>query len=299
MPPEEVHFHEVGAVDSIVDIIGACIALEALGKPRVLCSKVVEGTGWVNCAHGRFPVPTMATLSILGERGIALTQCDEPHELVTPTGAAILAQFAESFGPMDGLVASQIGYGLGTRDNHTRPNVLRAVMGTLQSAPESLYETDTIGVLECNLDDLSPEILGYAMEAVFQQGALDAFHTAIQMKKQRPGTLFTILCEREALPRFADWVLRETSAFGVRTYETKRFKLSRETGTVDTPFGTVEVKIGSAGGETIRVTPEYESCRRLAEQHGVSLLTIYQAVALETSSSRKTLQDSTSDSEST
>ena len=129
LPPEKVHFHEVGAVDSIVDIVGACIALEMLGKPRVLAAPVVEGTGWVDCAHGRFPVPAPATLAILGARGIGVTQCDEPHELVTPTGAALLAEFVENFGPMQNLVAEKIGFGLGTRDNQTRPNVLRAVLG--------------------------------------------------------------------------------------------------------------------------------------------------------------------------
>ena len=129
LPPERVHFHEIGAVDSIVDIVGACIALELLGKPRVLAAPVVEGTGWVDCAHGRFPVPAPATLAILGARGIGVTQCDEPHELVTPTGAALLAEFAENFGPMQGLVAEKTGFGLGTRENKTRPNVLRAVLG--------------------------------------------------------------------------------------------------------------------------------------------------------------------------
>ncbi len=130
LPPKEVHFHEVGAVDSIVDIVGAAIALELLGKPRVLASPVVEGTGWIRCAHGRFPVPAPATLAILGARGIGITQCEEPNELVTPTGAAMLAEFVENFGPMQNLAAEKIGFGLGTRDNKTRPNVLRAVLGT-------------------------------------------------------------------------------------------------------------------------------------------------------------------------
>ena len=129
LPPARVHFHEVGAVDSIVDIVGACVALELLGKPRVLASPVIEGTGWIDCAHGHFPVPAPATLAILGTRGIGLTQCDEPHELVTPTGAALLAEFAEGFGPMQNLVAEKTGFGLGTRENKTRPNVLRAVLG--------------------------------------------------------------------------------------------------------------------------------------------------------------------------
>ena len=157
-PPEEVHFHEVGAIDSIVDIVGACIALEMLGCPRVLASPVVEGTGWVNCAHGRFPVPTTATLEILGAKGIALTQCEEPHELVTPTGAALLAEFVESFAPMTGLVATRVGYGLGTRDNKTRPNVLRAVLGEVATSAGPTahdWETDSIAVLETNLDDIS------------------------------------------------------------------------------------------------------------------------------------------------
>src|SRR6266850_5220468 len=154
-PPAEVHFHEVGAVDSIVDIVGACLGLELLGKPRVLAAPVVEGMGWVDCAHGRFPVPAPATLAILGARGIGITQSDEPHELVTPTGAALLAEFVESFGPMSGLVAEKIGFGLGTRDNKTRPNVLRAVLGKEPGTrnPERGtrdWETDTIAVLETN-----------------------------------------------------------------------------------------------------------------------------------------------------
>ncbi len=163
MPPEQVHFHEVGAVDSIVDIVGACIGLEMLGKPRVLAAPVVEGTGWVKCAHGRFPIPAPATLAILGARGMPVTQCEEPHELVTPTGAALLAEFAESFGPMRGLGGGKIGFGLGTRDNKTRPNVLRAVLGEgaaesgSEPAPAHDWETDTVAVLETNLDDIIAE----------------------------------------------------------------------------------------------------------------------------------------------
>lgn len=164
LPPDQVHFHEVGAVDSIVDIVGSCIGLEQLGRPRVLAGAVVEGTGWVRCAHGRFPIPTAATLEILGARGIPLTQCEEPHELVTPTGAALLAEFAESFGPMRNLVASRVGYGLGTRDNQTRPNVVRAVLGDEAATEEHDWETDSVVVLETNLDDVSGEILGEFIE---------------------------------------------------------------------------------------------------------------------------------------
>src|ERR1022692_4405093 len=202
LPPEQVSFHEVGAVDSIVDIVGACIGLEMLGKPRVQASHVVDGTGWIECAHGRLPIPAPATLAILGARGIPLSQCDEPNELVTPTGAALLAEFVETFGPMREVVAEKIGYGLGPRDNPSRPNALRAVLGESSAeiresgagAAAHDWETDTIMVIETNLDDINAEILGDFMEKALAAGALDVFHTAIQMKKNRPGVLLTVLC---------------------------------------------------------------------------------------------------------
>lgn len=246
LPPAQVHFHEVGAVDSIVDIVGAAIALEMLGKPRVLASPVVEGTGWVNCAHGRFPVPTPATLAILGARGIGITQCDEPHELVTPTGAALLAELVETFGPMSGLVAERVGFGLGTRDHQTRPNVLRAVLGNPPKvrspksdeagAPPSRHdwELDRIAVLETNLDDSSGEILGRFVETALAAGALDVFHTPIQMKKNRPGVLLTVLCAETQADQFSEMILCETTAFGVRRTVAERRKLQRELVTVKT-----------------------------------------------------------------
>ncbi|MBI3880786.1 MAG: nickel pincer cofactor biosynthesis protein LarC [Verrucomicrobia bacterium] len=281
-PPEEVHFHEVGALDSIVDIVGSCVALEMLGKPRVLAAPVTEGTGWVNCAHGRFPVPTMATLSILGARGIAVSQCEEPHELVTPTGAALLAEFVESFGPMTGLVAEKIGYGLGTRDNQTRPNVLRAVLGASSSSfiphPSSLdWETDTIAVLETNLDDINAEILGHFVEKALSEGALDVFHTPIQMKKNRPGVLLTVLCDEAEADKFTELMLRETSAFGVRRSFTERRKLKRQFATVKTEFGAVTVKLGRLNKQTVQAAPEFESCRKAAEQAGVPVKEVYEA----------------------
>jgi uncharacterized protein (TIGR00299 family) protein len=280
-PPEEVHFHEVGAIDSIVDVIGACVCLEQLGRPRVLAAQVTEGTGWVNCAHGRFPVPTMATLEILGARGIAVSQCDEPHELVTPTGAAILAEFVETFGPMRGLVAERTGYGLGTRDNHTRPNVLRAVLGraeTGESASRQLdWETDTIAVLETNLDDVNPELLGAFIEQALKAGALDVFHTPIQMKKSRPAILLTVLGPEAGADALTELMLRETTAFGVRRTTASRRKLHREITRVSTAYGPVEVKIGRLNGQLIQAAPEFESCRALAEENGISLKEIYSA----------------------
>jgi pyridinium-3,5-bisthiocarboxylic acid mononucleotide nickel chelatase len=282
-PPEQVHFHEVGAVDSIVDIVGACIALEMLGKPRVLAAPVVEGVGWINCAHGRFPIPAPATLAILGARGVAVTQCEEPHELVTPTGAALLAEFAESFSPMHGLVAEKIGFGLGARENKTRPNVLRAVLGTESTvhSPQSTvgrdWEIDTIAVLETNLDDISAEILGNFVERALAAGALDVFHTPIQMKKNRPGVLLTVLCAEADADKFSEMILRETSAFGVRRHSAERRKLRREFVTVKTPFGEVTVKLGKMDGKTIQAAPEFESCRKLAEQAKIPLKEIYEA----------------------
>jgi uncharacterized protein (TIGR00299 family) protein len=282
-PPEQVHFHEVGAVDSIVDIVGGCIALEMLGRPRVLAAPVVEGTGWISCAHGRFPIPAPATLAILGVRGAAVTQSDEPHELVTPTGAAMLAEFAETFAPMRGLVAEKIGFGLGTRDNKTRPNVLRAVLGTesnVQSPTSKIeldWEMDTIAVLETNLDDISSEILGDFVERAFTAGALDVFHKPIQMKKNRPGVLLTILCAEGDADKFSEMLLRETSAFGVRRYITERRKLRREFTQVKTSFGEVTIKLGKLGGKIVQAAPEFESCKKLANQAKVPLREVYEA----------------------
>ncbi len=285
VPPDRVSFHEVGAVDSIVDITGACIALELLGKPRVVASPVVDGTGWIDCAHGRLPIPAPATLAILGARGIALSQCDEPNELVTPTGAALLAEFVEAFGPMRQVVAERIGYGLGTRDNPLRPNVLRAVLGNspaggvASSAAGAArdWETDTIAVLETNLDDLSAEILGNFMEQALAAGALDVFYTPIQMKKNRPGVLLTVLCAEAEADRFCELLLRETSTFGVRRSTTERRKLRREVVTVKTRFGSVTAKLGKLDGKVVQAAPEFESCRKLAAEANVPLKSVYEA----------------------
>jgi len=280
MPPGEVHFHEVGAVDSIIDIVGGCIALELLGKPRVLAAPVTEGTGWVDCAHGRFPVPTAATLEILGARGVTVNQCDEPHELVTPTGAALLAEFAESFGLMRGVTPERIGYGLGTRDMHTRPNVLRAVLGQAAAATEAEpidWERDIVTVIETNLDDINAEHLGHFVETALEAGALDVFHTSIQMKKNRPGVLLTVLCAEGDADRFSEMILRETTALGVRRHAADRRKLRREVVTVETPLGQVRVKLGRLNGELVQAAPEYESCRDVAAKAGVPLKDVYAA----------------------
>ena len=285
-PPEEVHFHEVGAVDSIVDIVGACVALEMLGKPRVLAASPMEGTGMIRCAHGNFPIPAPATLEILSARGVTIQQCEEPGELLTPTGAAILAEFAESFGPMQELTVEKIGYGLGTRQNQTRPNVVRAILGESRkrkaesgNADTSAldWESDTIAVLETNLDDINAEWLGAFVEKAFTAGALDVFHTPVQMKKNRPGVLLTVLCAANDADRFSEMILRETTAFGVRRTVAERRKLRREVVKVKTKFGEVAVKMGRLNNKVVQAAPEFESCRALAEQGGVPVREVYAA----------------------
>jgi len=282
MQPDEVHFHEVGAVDSIIDIVGACVALELLEHPRVVASHATDGSGWVQCAHGRYPVPVPATIEILASRGIPLAQCDEPHELVTPTGAALLAEFVESFGPIPPMRIRRVGYGLGTRDLATRPNVLRAILGevaTGQNQPEHDWETDTVAVLESNIDDATPEMLAYFADQMFAAGALDVFFTPIQMKKGRPGVLLGLICPANEADVFAERILRGTSAFGVRKTLCERRKLRREFRTVSTPYGEIKVKIGLLNGQVIRTAPEYESCREAAVRCAVPISEVYLAAS--------------------
>ncbi|MCP5526373.1 MAG: nickel pincer cofactor biosynthesis protein LarC [Verrucomicrobiales bacterium] len=280
VPPDRVHFHEVGAVDSIVDIVGACVALNELGRPRILASTVTDGSGFAPCAHGRLPVPVPATLGLLAARGIPFAQCEEPGELVTPTGAALLAEFAESFGPMPVLRPERIGYGLGTRTLRTRPNALRALLGECDEGSGSdEWEMDQVAVLETNLDDVSPEVLGNFLETALAAGALDVFHTAVQMKKSRPGVVLTVLCEAGRADEFTRRLLRETSAFGVRRTVADRRKLRREFDEVETPFGRVRVKLGFLGEWMVQAAPEFESARAAAAAAGVGVREVLSAAA--------------------
>ncbi len=281
VPPERVQFHEVGAIDSIIDIVGACLGLELLGCPTVTAATVVDGTGFVRCAHGNFPIPTAATLEILGARGIAVTQCEEPHELVTPTGAALLAEFVTQFGPMQAVVGAKVGYGLGTRNHRTRPNVVRAILWD-DALTGSTYdwETDTIAVLETNVDDCSGELLGHVLEKALRQGALDAFHTPVHMKKQRPGIILTVLCAVAEADQFSELLLTETSAFGVRRTLTERRKLRRTFVEVKTEFGTIKIKLGHLNGAVIQVAPEFESVKGVAAMAGVPAKTVFEAAQI-------------------
>ena len=255
---------------------------------------MVDGTGWIDCAHGRFPIPAPATLAVLGARGIPLSQCEEPHELVTPTGAALLAELVERFGPMQNLTAEKIGFGLGTRDHVSRPNALRAILGEAPAAAALApggsaaaatagsnsvhdWQTDAIAVLETNLDDIHAELLGRFVETALAAGALDVFHTPIQMKKSRPGVRLSVLCALADADKLTELILLETSAFGVRRYTAERRKLAREWLTVSTPHGQVQVKLGRLDGRVVQAAPEFESCQRVAEQAKVPLKQVYDA----------------------
>ena len=263
---DEVHFHEVGAVDSMVDIVAAALGLHHLGIKDVTASIPVEGTGSIHCAHGHFPLPAPATAEIL--RGIPLRQIDVPAELTTPTGAAILAQIVHHFGPMDSLVTDRIGYGLGTRDLPHRPNVLRAFLGHSPSHGGAPH--DQVVEIRTHLDDITGEHLAHAIERLFAEGALDAATSPLIMKKGRPGHLLTVLAMPKDAERIASLVLRETTAFGLRLERVERRTLRREEKTITTPYGPVRVKLGWEGEKLIQIHPEDADCRKIAITAGVS-----------------------------
>lgn len=271
IPAEDVGFHEVGAADSIADIVAACAGIHALGPLRIEASVPVEGTGWITCAHGKFPIPAPATLEILS--GIPLRQVGEENEFITPTGAALLAEFCGRFGTMPEMKIVKTGYGLGTRDTPPRPNVLRAVLG---EAPDTA-ESDEISQIETNLDDITPELAAAAMQRLFQAGALDVFFTSAQMKKNRPGFVLSVLCHPDKTDDLARILLTETSAFGVRIHTAKRYKLRRESREVETPYGPVMIKLGFLGDDLVQASPEFESCRAVAEAAGVSVRDVHLA----------------------
>ncbi len=276
--PEKVHFHEVGAVDSIVDFVGACIGLRALGVERVVASAPLRtGFGFVDCAHGRFPVPGPATVELL--KGVPVYAGDEEAELITPTGAALLREFATEFGPMPAMTVSVIGYGLGSRDLPKSPNVLRALLGDVGDS--DARDSDRVAVLETNLDDVNPQVLGDVMDKALSAGALDVFHTPIQMKKNRPGVMLSVLCAPADADRLSRLLLENTTAFGVRHTEAQRLKLDREMVVVKTAFGRVEVKIGRLGGRIVSASPEFESCKRAATKAKVPVRRVLTAALAE------------------
>ena len=274
---ESIGFHEVGALDSIADIVLACVGIEELGVDEIHVGKLADGHGWVDCAHGRFPIPVPATLEIL--RGVPVAQIDEPYEFITPTGAAIAVEFGQGFGTMPAMTVERIGYGLGSRQLESRPNVLRAVLGERAgetAAATGGFATDTVTQIETNIDDLSPEIVGATIDRLLAAGALDAFFTPAQMKKNRPGVLLTVLCETAKVDELSALIFRETSSFGLRLSEKHRLKLERRFETVRTAHGEIQVKLGfDAAGTLLQVAPEFESCRAAAERSGQPLREVY------------------------
>jgi len=270
---EHVHFHEVGAVDAVCDVVGTVAGLHELGVERLAFSTVVLGGGTVRAAHGMLPVPAPATAELL--RGLPTAGGPAQVELTTPTGAAILKALGEPSPCWPTMSIERVGYGAGGRELHQMPNVLRLAVG---SAPgQGGVESDSVWVLQTNLDDMTGEELGYCAQKLMEEGALDVFTAPVQMKKGRPGVLLSVLCEPEQLHRM-EWALwRHSSTLGLRRCLWQRSKLRRQRRTVQTPWGPVAVKLAFLGDEVVRSEPEYEDCRAAAEAHGVPLRDVYRA----------------------
>ncbi|MFY9947437.1 MAG: nickel pincer cofactor biosynthesis protein LarC, partial [Candidatus Sulfotelmatobacter sp.] len=267
---EGVHFHEVGAVDAMVDIVCAAVGAGALGVDEIICSPLNVGGGTVKCAHGTIPVPAPATVELLANAPVYSSGL--MMELVTPTGAAIVKTLASRFASFPEMKIERAGYGAGTRDFPGHPNVLRLTIG--EATPHSLAAntaTDTVTVLEANLDDLNPQVFGYVMDRLFEAGALDAFAMPVQMKKNRPGTLLTVLCKPENARELTRLIFTETTTLGVRRREETRQTLARRWENVGTPWGEVRMKIASMNGTVTSYAPEYEDCRRIAMENRVPL----------------------------
>jgi len=283
VPVEKVHFHEVGAVDSIVDIVGAAIGFELLGIDEFACSAMDVGAGQVKTAHGLLPVPAPATVELL--RGVPAYSSGIQRELVTPTGAAIATALSTCYAGMPAMALRAVGYGAGSADNAEKPNVLRLLIGETAAStaggPFDYMGGAPVTVIETNLDDMSPQIYGYFAEKALAAGALDVFSTPVQMKKNRPGLLVTLLCEPENAAALIDLVFRETTTIGVRAHEVRRRTLAREWVPVATPFGEVRMKISRMNGSVLNAAPEYEDCRRIAAERGIPLKQVMAAASFE------------------
>ncbi len=277
VPIESVHFHEVGAVDAIVDIVCAAAGADTLGVDEFICSPLNVGGGSVKCAHGSLPVPAPATLELL--RGAPVYSSGLQAELVTPTGAAIVKTLAARFAPFPDMKVERSGYGAGSRDFPGHPNVVRLTIGEATPSLAAKTASETITVLEANLDDLNPQVFGYVMDRLLEEGALDAFAVPVQMKKNRPGTLLTVLCEPGDASKLVQLIFAETTTLGVRRRDEVRQILARRWEKVVTSWGEVRIKIASMNGSVTNYAPEYEDCRRLAAEHHVPLKTVMQEAA--------------------
>ncbi len=271
--PDRVHFHEVGGVDSIVDIVGTCTGLALLGVERIVCGPVPLGSGTIETAHGRLPVPAPATVELL--KGVPTRPGEEQGELTTPTGAALVSTLADAFGPSPPMTIEAVGYGAGSRQGERLPNVVRVLLGP--SAAAEGADADAVWLLEANLDDATGETLGAAAEALFEAGALDVWMTPATMKKGRPGVVLSCLAPPSRWAEVERDMFSHTATFGVRRTLVERTKLRRGPVTVATPYGQVRVKVGRRGGRTVAARPEYEDCRRLAREAGVPFLKVFEA----------------------
>jgi uncharacterized protein (TIGR00299 family) protein len=275
---ESVHFHEVGAVDAMVDIVCAAVGAEALGVEEFICSPLNVGGGTVKCAHGTFPVPAPATVKLLGDAPVYSSGLQA--ELVTPTGAAIVKTLASRFAAFPEMKIEKSGYGAGSRDFPGHPNVVRLTLGqSASSAIAANTASETVTVLEANLDDLNPQVFGYVMDRLLDEGALDVFGTPVQMKKNRPGTLLTVLCKPEDSGKLTQLIFTETTTLGVRRRDETRQTLARRWESVGTPWGEVRIKVASMNGTVTNYAPEYEDCRRIAAEHRVPLKAVMQEAA--------------------
>ena len=272
VPVQEIHFHEVGAVDAIVDIVCAAVGSEALGVDEFICSPLNVGGGTVHCAHGTFPVPAPATVELL--QGAPVYSSGVQAELVTPTGAAIVKTLASRFESFPPMKIARSAYGAGSRDFDKVPNVLRLVVG--ETTTPGAHALETITVLEANLDDLNPQVFGYVLDRLLEDGALDVFAMPVQMKKNRPGTLLTVLCKPEDSTKLTQLIFAETTTLGVRRRDEVRQTLARRWENVRTPWGEVRIKIASLNGTVTNSSPEYEDCKRIAAEHHVPLKTVMQ-----------------------
>jgi pyridinium-3,5-bisthiocarboxylic acid mononucleotide nickel chelatase len=277
LPPSKVHFHEVGAVDAILDITGACLGLERLGCKELVCSPLNLGGGRVEAAHGSLPVPAPATAELL--RGIPVYSSGVEAELVTPTGAAIVAEFASAFGPLPPMKIEKIGYGAGSLDIKGHPNLLRLLVGERVASPITIVGTqgghpiaeDVVSVIKANVDDMSPQLFAYFEGKALALGALDVTSTAVQMKKNRPGIEITVLCRPNDSDKISEMLFLETTTIGIRIHEARRQLLERELVMVETDYGPARVKVASRNGTVLNVAPEYDDCSKLADEKHVPL----------------------------
>ncbi|HID71322.1 MAG TPA: nickel pincer cofactor biosynthesis protein LarC, partial [Thermoplasmata archaeon] len=271
LAPEEVHLHEAGGMDTIIDVVGTILALKNLEIKELYSSKVHLGTGFVECEHGVLPVPAPVTLELL--KDVPVYSKGVEFELTTPTGAALLKTLSKGFGPIPDMMVEKIGYGAGERDLEI-PNMLRVYIGEITER-EQVLESDEVFLLETNIDDMNPEFFEYVVEKLLSEGSLDVYITPIFMKKNRPATLLSVLCQKSQFETALTTIFKETTTLGIRVQKVDRLKLKRKTVSVSTKFGKVKVKIGIFKGKVFQIAPEYQDCKKLAQECGVPLKEIY------------------------